>query len=1120
MDAIAKLQPHRTMSLQGFDRYGASAALHSASETGFKVSGIFRDAADFAVLVLHDADDFFGHPRFKYLPDADLAGLQLTFDVHYEGLQTINSPKWPSVDWRALNGRRPDGTEFHIDLRPHMTKQAGDYTAASAQFQVSKEGAQEGDKVSLWYQNAAFEATYHPPQSYTEQLTCTFAFWWQPDTNYVHGITAGERNYNLVQGGRNAYEVAQDLAALVNADPDRYVDATVEANNITLTLRAIHGAANCTASDGNGSAELIRLWPESQTLSFWWQADAGFVHYIWVNPGPFVRKYELVQGGRNSFEIAADLAALVNDDPDAWIEATADQNNITVTLKAELDGVALIGAVVDSSDWNMGGMLHRESPGSSPAQDLADKINNADWAFYGVLIPLEAEADGDLLTVRAKTPGPDGNMIRLYSLSSAPDRLFVTPGAQNLSGGLDNATWRVSIDFSDPALNIGQAQRLWLTFAPALENGAAYQPTEWEATFTNWAVAGANRALKVAGPGSVRIEETDAWVKYAGFWEDAPEAFGFFSQGRAKRAASSAAAVTIETHCGHVHDVLVGTRLDYDCGIVEARLDGAGAWVSLDCFESAGLARTARRRVFQDVPAGKHSVEIRLTGLKNPSSMGWYFYFDFLECAVRTDVPDPPEARADIAVATDYDTDHTYKLSPQRLVWAIRKLGMLGPIDHYAGVFWWKQARPVGAVFPSVSVTYSGAWSAGEEAWLTISGLPFGKSVFAGDTPETIASHFAAYINESAVGVWAAADGPTVTITARSPAWTFVFEESHTSNEGTVEVDDSEGLEHGTMPTWTIDPAQVPVLNRGFRDWHTDFFRELRAAGMSAVVSFSQELVHAPDDPGSGEVWHQRFPDQAAVQTATGFGGLYSAHCALSGAVQTYLRQAHEEMAGLMEAAGLVARLQFGEVLWWYQANASGMAFYDADTAASFQASHGRPLHHFFTVNDDPAVNGGVDAAFLQERLRAYVEGIRAYVLVRHPAAWFELLWPLDVNHPETKRLNWFVNLPGAWKQKEGSGFDSFLVEGFQFAGENRNLDQVARCAAYPFRELGWHREDCGYLMGIFNAGWPWERDFLVGRRSRTSILKIWAFDHLCLYGRGVPFPAETRAAAVFRAGA
>ena len=65
METIYKLQPNRTIHLQGFNDFGAAAALHSTSETGFTVCGVFRDAADFCVLVLWDRDDFFGHPRFS-----------------------------------------------------------------------------------------------------------------------------------------------------------------------------------------------------------------------------------------------------------------------------------------------------------------------------------------------------------------------------------------------------------------------------------------------------------------------------------------------------------------------------------------------------------------------------------------------------------------------------------------------------------------------------------------------------------------------------------------------------------------------------------------------------------------------------------------------------------------------------------------------------------------------------------------------------------------------------------------------------------------------------------------------------------------------------------------------
>jgi hypothetical protein len=121
METILKLQPNRTIHIHGFNDFGA-AALHSATANSFKVSGVFRDAADFCVLVLWDRDDFFGHPRFSYLPDADFSGIVLTFDLHYEDLQPIDSPKFATIDWPYLNCLKTDGSLIQIHLFDHATQ--------------------------------------------------------------------------------------------------------------------------------------------------------------------------------------------------------------------------------------------------------------------------------------------------------------------------------------------------------------------------------------------------------------------------------------------------------------------------------------------------------------------------------------------------------------------------------------------------------------------------------------------------------------------------------------------------------------------------------------------------------------------------------------------------------------------------------------------------------------------------------------------------------------------------------------------------------------------------------------------------------------------------------------
>jgi len=155
METTYKLQPNRTIHLQGFNDFGAAAALHSATGTGFKISGVFRDAADFCVLVLWDRDDFFGHPRFSYLPDADFSGIVLTFDLHYENLQPIDSPKFATIDWPYLNCLQTDGSLVQIRLLDHATQVAGDYSAASGTFTLTDAGRQAFDRVTLWYRRGA-----------------------------------------------------------------------------------------------------------------------------------------------------------------------------------------------------------------------------------------------------------------------------------------------------------------------------------------------------------------------------------------------------------------------------------------------------------------------------------------------------------------------------------------------------------------------------------------------------------------------------------------------------------------------------------------------------------------------------------------------------------------------------------------------------------------------------------------------------------------------------------------------------------------------------------------------------------------------------------------------------
>src|SRR3954449_10451150 len=124
-EQILKLQPDRTLYLRGFDGTGAAASLSQTSPTGFTVCGVFRDMADFCVLVIYDADNTFEHYSVRYLPSFDLSGMVLNFDVSYQGLQPIDSAKYSWIDWAQLDVQSPAGAITQPRLWDYATFVSG-----------------------------------------------------------------------------------------------------------------------------------------------------------------------------------------------------------------------------------------------------------------------------------------------------------------------------------------------------------------------------------------------------------------------------------------------------------------------------------------------------------------------------------------------------------------------------------------------------------------------------------------------------------------------------------------------------------------------------------------------------------------------------------------------------------------------------------------------------------------------------------------------------------------------------------------------------------------------------------------------------------------------------------
>ncbi len=1002
-ETIYKLQPHRTIYLRGFDRRGAAAALHSASDAGFTASGVWRDQADFAVVVLWDADDPFGHYTFRYLPDFDFSGITLEFDLALTNAQAIDSRKYAWIDWPFLDYVLEDGTAGQVDLRQHMTQTGA--AAASATWTVAG-SCEPWDRVTLWFENYAFD--YVVPG----KRLIVFTFWWNPQGT-VLSITIGGRTY-------------------------------------TYTVTAA--------------------------------------------------------GGESGAQCAAGLAAAAASDPDAT--CTAVSNTIEVTPKNDLDGTVSCSATGSGAD----ALWRAANPTHVVAAALRAQINGVSWPA-GAPVRIFASGSGADVAVSADA-GADGNFAELYELHKTATMALSPAGAQKLSGGAAPSSYHVSLDFA--ALGLTAVRQMWMTFAPRLLDGVEYAGEEWSAVFSGWTVAdtAGKRALKVAGPGSVRVPSRDSWTSYsgAGWAEEA----GWFHHGFARRTAGVGDSVRVKYSCGQAHDLYIGTSLYGDRGRVAISLDG-GEPTTLDCYLAAEPAVVTRRRVRTGVAAGVHEVVLTLEG-RNPASSGDFFYFDYLEAAVPSDVQEVASTYADVSVATDYDTDATYKLPPARLLWAIEHTGFRGRLNHYLGVFWWNERVRTGGRFASKTVTFGGTWADGDSVFLEIGGTVLGKSVFPADTAETVARHFAAFVNATLIGAWAEASGAALAVHSRSPVWAFTSAVTVNSAAGTAV--EAGSLQDGVEGAWTIDEAAAPAWNRAVRDWHADFFAGVQARGWSVVTSMSMELVEPPDD------WAARFLDGEPVRTDTGFAALLSTHCAFSDDVAAFQRQAFLDAAALMSAAGLTPWLQFGEFCWWYFSNYDalerpdgGMAFYDAYTTAAAQAALGRPLYGFVAATDDPAVNGGADAEFLRARIKAHIDEIRSFVLASVAGARFELLWPYDVNYPTLTssgrggRLLRLVNLPAEYEAKAGSGLDALKMEALAFGSLERHLERAREAIRFPYTGgRAWPKADVAYLMPWFNGGCPWQMEFLLAARREKVATGFWAWDHLCLLSWPLALPEEVRA--------
>ena len=266
-ETIYKLQPNRTMQLRGFDAFGAAAAMHQATANSFKVSGVFRDAADFAVLVLYDADNFYEHSSLKYLPDFDFSGLTLSFDVHYDGLRPLHSPRFATIDWPYLDVIKSDNTTTRVRLSDYATLQSGTHAKAQTTFTIVNNDLKEFDRLTVWYMNFAFD--YLVPK-----VECAYAFT-GAGAGTQHHISIGATNYVYTELATDTNTtIATNLAALVDASTQLKA-TTGPANQINLRTKIDDEQAYVITSSASASSyTLYGIGVQAVAANLAWQINS------------------------------------------------------------------------------------------------------------------------------------------------------------------------------------------------------------------------------------------------------------------------------------------------------------------------------------------------------------------------------------------------------------------------------------------------------------------------------------------------------------------------------------------------------------------------------------------------------------------------------------------------------------------------------------------------------------------------------------------------------------------------------------------------------------------------------------------------------------------------------
>lgn len=754
----------------------------------------------------------------------------------------------------------------------------------------------------------------------------------------------------------------------------------------------------------------------------------------------------------------------------------------------------------------------------SALQNIVDGMN-AGWSPL-----LKAERTGTTIrayytngsTIASAVTGTNGNRFALYSYSTG-SAVWDSPG-QRFAGGTSPTKWRFTLNFSTlqgyvrdaygvlgaaaVAIPTNKIRKIRWTYAAA-QQAAAFERSEFAVQVSNWTVTGSGRSYSVAGPTSRRIEDDDALIAYTGSWSPGR---GNFSGGTIHSTGTPGNSFAVGYFASSEHRLMLGTRYTGSAPVISIVVDGGAATV-ID-LRVPGEDVLIRYPV-ATLSGGSHTITVTHAG-----APGEVLYFDFLELAVPGSTLPSFPAMPTITLATDWDTDHSVAIAPERTAWMIHSLGFHGRQNHYVGaLIFYELCNPAGR-YASGTVTFSG--SADANSLVSVSIGPVGgvttvqRVIHPGDTPETVALSFAQEVNRGYAGFWASASGGVLTIHSRALATAGnanTLAASTNSSTLTVSVSGAT-FTGGEEGAWLTDLAATPRLNRAMRDWTRSFLSALNGYGIDAVCAFSTELKHGDISVAAGIA--QRGPAGDPILLPTP-----AVQTNFSPPSLAFWKQVHADCAVIMDQAGMTPYLQFGEEQWWYFPNDglgrtfSGMPFYDSWTTSEFQSRYGRPMA-VFTTNTGNPTDHPEEMEFLSGLIGEFTDAVISHVRLTYPLARFEVLYPFDVNQTD---FNQAINYPRAhWTP---AALTCIKTEGLGLTF-SRNLAASEEGMGMG-EALGFEAADRSHLVGLGDATAPWLKETRIAEGKNFESVVLFALDQFCLIGYEVPMPFLSRRAARVR---